>query len=106
MKMDSDPKPSKLVMVCKPSTARVLPCANAEALIQRWRDIVVPGEPVLGGERLQRQTHHLGVAGASGWFLPDDPQSGDDPLIERAGGADDADRTTVDRVTHSHTGSH
>src|SRR5688500_12103096 len=68
-------------------------------------DIVVPGQPVLGGELLERQSHHLRVGGTETRFLPDDPQGGDDLLSPRAGGADDAHRTIVDGVVHPHTGT-
>src|SRR5688572_3637208 len=67
-------------------------------------DIVVPGQPVLARELLERQSHHLRVGGTETRFLPDDPQGGDDLLISRAGGADDAHRTIVDRIVHAHTG--
>src|SRR5687768_2813538 len=68
-------------------------------------DIVVPGQPVLGGELIERQSYHLRVGGTETRFLPDDPQGGDDLLRPRAGGAHDAYRTLFRSIVDAHTGT-
>ena len=54
--------------------SKALRDADTEALVHGWGDgIVIPGEPVGGGERMAGERHHLGVTGADACFLPDDP---------------------------------
>ncbi|MCI0610276.1 MAG: hypothetical protein L0Z71_14600 [Anaerolineae bacterium] len=44
--------------------------ADSEALIHDgWEGIVIPGEPVLAGELLVGQPHHLRITGAVAGFL-------------------------------------
>ena len=81
--------------------------ANSESLIHdcTGEEIVIPGEPVVGGEGWSGQTHHLGVTRAEAGFLPDDTQGGDNSFTACAGPAHHARRTIVRLVAHSHTGS-
>src|SRR5688572_33251509 len=87
--------------------AAILRDADTETLVHGVGGcIVIPGEPVGGGEGMVGERHHLGIAGATDYcFLPDDPQGRDDLLIPRAGGADDTDGTGVDGIVHAHTGT-
>src|SRR5688572_32558797 len=55
---------------------------NTNALIHGTSfEIVIPGEPVLGGELFIGQSHHLRIACTIAGFLPDHAQGSNDAVI-------------------------
>src|SRR5687768_8568362 len=82
--------------------------ADTESLLHGpSRGIVIPGEPVLGGELFQRQSNHLRITGAVARLLPDNAQSSQDLIVVDigAGGADNANWAILHCIVYPDAGA-